>query len=475
MTTRRTFLGASLQLAAGAAAGASPLRAVQLPLRAFPAAEATRPPMRFIFLHRGNGLWPKVLVPPSFDEKLQKREKRGEAIDVDLDGHELPAWLAPLQDHVADMTLLQGLSGKMCTHGHHSWCSSLGVYKANERISSILWATVDFELAKLFPSPVGHIELACFPTGGGNPRGGLDGIAKGFSARGPQQPNYAFGSPRVALQELFRSVSADRDARARYKLDRELLAFVARGEGATARAIRGSEKAKVANYVDALEGIRERNRKVDAMAERIREHVPKLDPRLLRDDITTIERQLGQADVLLGALISGLTNVAAFTLDELGHPYTGIRGIEGVKVNMHDVGHNKSFGGVKAPEIRARARTHHMEVVDRIARRLKSVPEGDGVMFDNTMLFYFPDGGETHHSHGTQYPFVVLAGKNTKVDLRRRYIRLPAYGKPGHKTLGNWFTTLLNAYGNPVEHYGAPDVGLNKFGIDQRGPIRAFL
>ena len=126
-------------------------------------------------------------------------------------------------------------------------------------------------------------------------------------------------------------------------------------------------------------------------------------------------------------------------------------------------------------EIRNRARTHHMEIVDRLVRRLKSVPEGDGTMFDNTMLFYFPDGGETHHSHGTEYPFVVLAGANTKVDLRRRYIRLPDYGQPGHKTLGNWFTTLLNAYGNDVEHFGALDVGLNKFGIDQRGPIREFL
>ena len=129
-------------------------------------------------------------------------EKRKEAIDVDLDGQDLPRWLGPLAEHRENLPILQGLSGKMCTTGHHSWCSALGVFKANERPSSIKWATVDFELAKLFPSPAGHIELACFPLGGGNARGSLDGVATGFSARGPQQPNYAFGSPRVALQEL---------------------------------------------------------------------------------------------------------------------------------------------------------------------------------------------------------------------------------------------------------------------------------
>ena len=108
------------------------------------------------------------------------------------------------------MTILQGISGKMCTTGHHAWCSSLVAFKANQRLSSIKWATVDFELAKLFPSPFQHIELACFPHGGGDGRGDINGIEKGFSAIGPQQPNYAYGSPRIAMQELFKSVSSNR-------------------------------------------------------------------------------------------------------------------------------------------------------------------------------------------------------------------------------------------------------------------------
>jgi len=107
--------------------------------------------------------------------------------------------------------------------------------------------------------------------------------------------------------------------------------------------------------------------------------------------------------------------------------------------------------------------------------RLKGVPEGKGCMFDNTMLCYFPDSGETHHSHGTEYPFIVLAGKNAQLELGRRYIRLPNYGQPEHKTLGNWYTTLLNAYGNGISHFGDLDTGLDKFGINQTGPIKRFL
>lgn len=116
-----------------------------------------------------------------------------------------------------------------------------------------------------------------------------------------------------------------------------------------------------------------------------------------------------------------------------------------------------------------------MTLIDTIVTRLKSIPEGQGSMFDNTMVFYFPDSGETHHSLGTEYPFLVMSGKNSRLDIRRRYIRLPNYGQAGHKTLGNWYTTLLNAYGNPIPHFGDLDTGLTKFNIDQKGPIAAFL
>lgn len=436
------------------------------------AAPDKAPPMRFIFMHRGNGLFPSVMAPPSLSEADKAREAKKEAFEVDLDAQQLPDWMSPLEAHKNDLTILQGLSGKMCTTGHHSWCSALGVFKANERPSSVKWATVDFELAKLFPSPMEHIELACFPTGGGNARGSLEGIAQGFSARGPQQPNYAFGSPRGAMEELFKSVSDNANDQVRYQLERRLLAFTSENQTRQADGLAGIERRKITNYAESIDAIRERNRKVDAMGEVLRQHVPQLDEKYLVDDLNTFDRQYAHTEVLLSALISGLTNVVAFTVDELGHPYTGIPGIENEKVNMHDVGHGKSIGGLEATEIRKRARQQHMTLVDTIVSRLKSVPEGAGTMFDNTMIFYFPDGGETHHSHGWEYPFVVLSGQNSKLNLGRRYIRLPYHGEEGHKTLGNWWTTILNGHGNPVEHYGDFDLSLRH---DQSGAIQQLL
>lgn len=462
MTSRRKFLTHTL---AGTAMGLSAPRLL--------AGSATdKPPMRFIFVHKGNGLLPESLVPRSFSSQQLESEQRKDAFVADLDGHELPEWMSPLSEHRNNMTILQGLSGKMCTTGHHTWCSSLGAFKANERLSSIKWATVDFELAKLFPSPFEHIEFACFPGEGGNSRGNINGIEKGFSARGAQQPNYAFGSPKVAMQELFKSVSAEKSDRTQYALQRQMLQFMAADEAGLADQFAGIERTKIANYAAAIQDIRGRNRRVDTMSEVIRQHIPTLDAKYLADKLSTVDRQRGLTEVLLSTLISGMTNVASFTADELGTRYSGLSGLEGENISLHDVGHNKSIGGFESVEIREKVRRQHMELIDTIVSRLKSVPEAGGSMFDNTMLFYFPNNGETHHSKGTEWPFVILAGDNARLDISRRYIRLPGYGKAGHKTLGNWYTTILNAYGNSINHYGSLDVGLN---ADQVGPIDQFF
>lgn len=430
-------------------------------------------PKRFIFIHKGNGLLPNTLVPSTLKGTELEKEKRKEAFEVSLKNHELPEWMGALSEHKENMTILQGLSGKMCTTGHHTWQSSLGVYKANERLSSIKWATIDFELAKLFPSSLEHIELACFPSGGGNSRGNINGIEKGFSARGPQQPNYAFGSPKVAIEELFKSVLSDKESKIQYQLERRLLEFAATSEGAMAEELRGIEKAKVKNYSDSIENIRERNRKMDAMSDVIRKHAPRLDDKYFADDLNTVDRQIGHAEIALSTLISGMTNIVTLTADELGTIYTGVTDIEKENVNLHDVGHGKPVGRFEALQVREKVRRHHMNLIDRLVSRLKSVPEEGGTMFDNTMLLYFPDNGETHHSKGTEWPFIVMSGKNAKLDIAGKYIRLPHYGKEDHKTLGNWYTSILNAYGNPVEHYGAIDTGLAH--MDQKGAIKQLL
>jgi hypothetical protein len=52
---------------------------------------------------------------------------------------------------------------------------------------------------------------------------------------------------------------------------------------------------------------------------------------------------------------------------------------------------------------------------------------------------------------------------------------LPFHGTEGHKTLSNWYTTLLNAYGNPVKHYGDLDLTMQRNRLSQEGAIDQLM
>ena len=100
MSNRREFLTQSI-LGAGALSFVSP--------KLFADSAASKPPTRFIFIHKGNGLHPDSLVPPSFSEKQLEAEKRKDSFAVDLDGHDLPEWMSPIAGHRNNLTILQGL------------------------------------------------------------------------------------------------------------------------------------------------------------------------------------------------------------------------------------------------------------------------------------------------------------------------------------------------------------------------------
>lgn len=194
------------------------------------------------------------------------------------------------------------------------------------------------------------------------------------------------------------------------------------------------------------------------MSDRIAANIPKIDKAILADQYTVVEQQFAFIEILLSSLRAGLANVVTYTLDDLGTRYDGV--IEDT-IELHEIGHGKDIKGMPAIEVRRQLRNHHMNLINQLVDGLKATPEGKGTMFDNTMVMYLPENGETHHSVGSEVPFMIFAGDNVKLSMaRRRYIRLPNYNDEGHKTLGNWYTTILNAYGNPIKHYGDFDVAL---------------
>ncbi len=463
MTSRRTFLKRTA-LGAGALALTPPVGQTL----AKPGAQGI--PRRFIFIRKSNGIRPSELTLPTFSKQEKTLDQKKEAFELNLENNELPDWLSALDGYKKHLTILQGLSSKMSENGHWSYSSVMGAFKSGRNsLSGIKRATIDFELAKLFPSPFGHVELSLT----GNYSSFRQGIVAGYSAPSPHQRNYCYADPQTAYNELFKSV-VDPGG-----VDSEnlMLQFLQQEETFKTKVLKGHERFKLSNHVKSLESIRSRNSQVDQMSEAIQRHLPSIAPVHQEGGLnaSTPEKQNAFTDILVAALVTGLTNVVTYTIDELSTPIKGLAGNEGDHISIHELGHNGGYSGISADKIRQKIRTGHVQQIARIIDRLKQIPEGNGNMFDNTMILYFPENGEGHHSRGTEAPFVILAGDHCRLGIAGRYIRLPFHGSKGHKTIGNLYTTLLNAYGNPIEHYGDLDIEMSRKKLKQTGAIQPFL
>ena len=456
MTTRRDFLKFS-SLGAGA---------LCMPSGLFAEPPLGNLPKRFIFIRKSSGIRPAEIALPDFSDKDKAIDEKKEPLEVDLDKHELPKWLRGLDAHKEHMTILQGLSAKMSENVHWSFSSVMGCFKSNRNtLSAIKRTTIDFELAKLFPSPFGHVELSF--------AGGRTGIVDGYSAPAPQTRNYCYADPDTARSELFKSVLNPEAVNS----DNDMLSFLQSKEGLKTSVVRGNERARQEKHVQSIESIRERNEKLIKISGSLAKHLPELSSVHANGgpNASTPEKQAAMTDVLIAALKADLTNVVTYTIDDLGTPVTGLPGNETDRVGIHPLGHDEAFGGVPAWKTREQIRISHVNQINTIIERLKQVPEGKGTMFDNTMILYFPENGETHHGVGSEAPFLIMSGSGCNLDMAGRYVRLPYLGNEGHKTLGNLYTTLLNAHGNPIKHYGDLDLEMSRKKFDQLGSIKQFM
>ena len=61
-----------------------------------------------------------------------------------------------------------------------------------------------------------------------------------------------------------------------------------------------------------------------------------------------------------------------------------------------------------------------------------------------------------------------------KLKLGGKYINYPGYGKPGHRTVGSFYTTLLNTVNVKQDSFGRIDPDLDEVAM-QTGPYPELI
>ena len=194
--TRRDTLK-NLSLGAGAFLLSPFLRQVELQA----AGNALAIPNRFVFVVKSSGIVPAGITPDAFKGK----DSSSSLFNQDLTEVSLPSPMRALEPFKDQLSIVQGLSGKMCRGGHSSWFGMMGVYMTGGEFDAgaVIRATADAELAKLNPAPFNHLGLAIKGKALSNDYGGT--MYPGISAVGPGQELPFQGSPDIAYEQLFGS------------------------------------------------------------------------------------------------------------------------------------------------------------------------------------------------------------------------------------------------------------------------------
>jgi len=421
-------------------------------------------PNRFVFVVKSSGIIPDGITP----DALKGKDSSGSLFSQDLKDVALPSSMRALEPLKDQLSIVQGLSGKMCRGGHSSWFGMMGVYMTGGEFDAgaIIRATADAELAKLNPAPFNHLGLAIKGKALSSDYGGT--MYPGITAVGPGQELPFHGSPDIAYEQLFGSaVSSNSGSEKRFKMQGNLLDFMVGDIKKVTEAIPSSEHGKMDAYLHAFEELQVRHSKLSSMKEQVAANAPGYSDKFT--SMVEEVRQEAHFDLATAALIAGLTNVVTIRLDNVDMTYKRL----GIDQHNHGIGHNE--GTKSQSHYREIIQQHHSELLATMATKLRAVPEGDGNMLDNTMIIFLSDSSDNHHGSGMEWPYLIVGGGGGKLKLPGRYLRYPKYGETGCRTIGDWWTTLLNAYGNPIKYYGNEDLVLKQNGCSHAGPLEELF
>ncbi len=444
---RRTLLK-GVSLGAGAIA-LSPF------IKSLSAAEQQHAPKRFVFVVKSSGLQGDYLNPEGLNHQGDK------LVDAPLQDRKLSQSMKSLEPFKDKLTIIQGLSGKMTNSGHSSFYGALGGYKATAHAPP-LFATIDGHLSETFPSVFNHLG---FKMGEGSQ--GTTFPAISAKAKGKQLPFQQ--NPLTAFESIFGSILEGGELKKKYTRTGNVLDVMSADIKKLQNSLPSQEREKLGHYLEGFEALRDRRIKLVSMQKVLKENAPELDDKYT-SSVKTHHLE-AHFDMATAALISGLTNVVTVHADDLSCVYSGI----GVGNNVHAIGHGAGYATLSSQDCRDAIRTFHIELIASMAARLKSIPEGNGTMLDNTIIVYTSDNAANHHSVGLDWPMVVLGNAGGALKSNGRYLSYPRYGTHDHNhTICNWFTTLCHVAGVPQDLFGQPDMALGKT-EDQQGPLSELV
>jgi hypothetical protein len=253
-------------------------------------------------------------------------------------------------------------------------------------------------------------------------------------------------NPRAVFERMF-SGGADREkaeslAR-RMRYQRSILDMVLDDARALSRQVAGRDRVKLDEYLTAVREVEQRVERMEREASQAPAGVPVVDlPEGRPESYEEHLRLLG--DMLTLAFQTDTTRVVTYMFANEGSnkPYPFI----GVKDGHHTLSHHENDPSKQ--ERISQINQFHTRQLAYILNRLKSTPDGDGNLLDNSIIVYgssISDGNRHNHD---DLPVAVFGGGGGTL-LPGRHIRYPQ-----ETPMCNLFLSLLDRAGAQQERFG---------------------
>ena len=434
-------------------------------------------PKRVVFVIFGNGFHEPGSLPLEVAAApgLQGTTTR----TMPLEKMTLPFDIEPFTPWKDRLAIVHGLRAGLVLPDHGAGFAALSGVNGgagDDKRRNVVAESNDAAVARKLPGNYPLLNLGIDP---GQP---ATKAVRCSSAWGPGQPLAAQCRPELAYESLFGDIGATRND---FANRRELLDFLRNDVKRLRSELRGTELDQLDYQVAALESLAKREATLSGMFTegKLTKTAPKPPTPFPQTFTDTVAAQF---DIAAGALVTGLTQVVTITseLCTIRGNYTGIS-----DSGTHSIGHNETDPKLKLAgmEILFKVRRHIAECTAAMLRKLAETPEDGGTMLDNTLVVFTSDSANRQHSHGENWPFVLLGNLGGRIKTGQLVvypIKLDNPlndGKPyrvmtaaaDNPVINSLYNTILHAVGDPREHFNL--VGPDRQNARLAGPLRELL
>ncbi len=275
-----------------------------------------------------------------------------------------------------------------------------------------------------------------------------------FSWRGDASPNPKEVNPKHVFDRLFGNGSSnDRDAQRakREQYDKSVLDFVREDAKSLSNQLGASDQRKLDEYLTSI-------REIELRIDRAREtktaatpapamKLPESTPRDFQEHVRLM------SDLMILAFQTDLTRVVTFPFanDGSNRAYPSLVAKvddkdETVREGHHDLSHH---GGDKKKQAKIRRiNRFHIEQLAYILGKMRSIPEGDKTMLDNTMIVYGSGNSDGNRHNHDNLPILLCGSGGGKIKTGQ-HIKYPK-----DTPLMNLYLSMFQAIGCPTKSFG---------------------